>query len=91
MNTGLLRHAVATVLTVYGIETCLTSLRVNKVLSVATVLTVYGIETPLSYYYDKNGLQKLQQCLPFTVLKQVMLNKLQSSTQSCNSAYRLRY
>ena len=55
------------------------------------MLTVYGIETPLSYYYDKNGLQKLQQCLPFTVLKQVMLNKLQSSTQSCNSAYRLRY
>ena len=46
MNTGLLRHAVATVLTVYGIET-------NRLLPlllflwscVATVLTVYGIET----------------------------------------------
>ena len=91
MNTGLLRHAVATVLTVYGIETKTIEIRLFTGFIVATVLTVYGIETPLSYYYDKNGLQKLQQCLPFTVLKQVMLNKLQSSTQSCNSAYRLRY
>ena len=45
INTSLLRYAVATVLTVYGIET-------NKLLyqktwntTVATVLTVYGIET----------------------------------------------
>ena len=46
MDTGFLRSAVATVLTVYGIETaplrersfCLYDL-------VATVLTVYGIET----------------------------------------------
>ena len=44
MNTGLLRHAVATVLTVYGIETCR---KLSPVASwnVATVLTVYGIET----------------------------------------------
>ena len=46
MNTGLLRHAVATVLTVYGIETRYvqgdTSYQRFKV---ATVLTVYGIET----------------------------------------------
>ena len=46
MNTGLLRPAVATVPTVYGIET-----KGNfeddfkKVLAVATVPTVYGIET----------------------------------------------
>ena len=44
MNTGFVRPAVATVLTVYGIET------INKQFkiflnSVATVLTVYGIET----------------------------------------------
>ena len=46
MNTGLLRHAVATALTVYGIET-------NHIVGqykawialVATALTVYGIET----------------------------------------------
>ena len=44
MNTGLLRHAVATVLTVYGIETP----RTNKTCEFRT---------------------KLQQCLPFTVLK----------------------
>ena len=44
MNTGLLRHAVATVLTVYGIETL--HILLNLVhLEVATVLTVYGIET----------------------------------------------
>ena len=44
MNTGLLRHAVATVLTVYGIET-LIAYRENHLYFVATVLTVYGIET----------------------------------------------
>ena len=46
MNTGFLRHAVATVLTVYGIETMTVILM--KTISfrlVATVLTVYGIET----------------------------------------------
>ena len=46
MNTGLLRHAVATVLTVYGIETLsATLLIVSQIKKVATVLTVYGIET----------------------------------------------
>ena len=91
MNTGLLRHAVATVLTVYGIETT----RITR----STLL-----------------LAKLQQCLPFTVLKQIMstFNEavyivatvltvygietsplgavISHQTQaSCNSAYRLRY
>ena len=44
MNTGFLGSAVATVLTVYGIETqvILHLLLLHKV---ATVLTVYGIET----------------------------------------------
>ena len=45
MNTGLLRHAVATVLTVYGIETRQERTSKKSGLSVATVLTVYGIET----------------------------------------------
>ena len=44
MNTGLLRPAVATVLTVYGIETVLPDEQIHRWL-VATVLTVYGIET----------------------------------------------
>ena len=45
MNTGLLRLAVATVLTVYGIETEISFARHGQPLLVATVLTVYGIET----------------------------------------------
>ena len=42
---------VATVLTVYGIET--RSLQpIGTILSVATVLTVYGIETPIVGSYN---------------------------------------
>ena len=44
MNTGFLGPAVATVLTVYGIETLIFPTCI-PVLHVATVLTVYGIET----------------------------------------------
>ena len=44
MNTGFLGPAVATVLTVYGIETVSTSFKFI-LFTVATVLTVYGIET----------------------------------------------
>ena len=43
-----LARGVATVLTVYGIETCPTVLIRTKNISVATVLTVYGIETCIS-------------------------------------------
>ena len=46
MNTGFLRYAVATVLTVYGIETSFTTFYIDYTFyNVATVLTVYGIET----------------------------------------------
>ena len=46
MNTGFIRPAVATVLTVYGIETGYRSGLYHYTYSdVATVLTVYGIET----------------------------------------------
>ena len=46
MNTGFLGPAVATVLTVYGIETQIDLPNPLIVqLTVATVLTVYGIET----------------------------------------------
>ena len=45
MNTGLLRHAVATALTVYGIETTLEAALAKSLDFVATALTVYGIET----------------------------------------------
>ena len=36
---------------------------------VATVLTVYGIETHILIFVSYMDVQKLQQCLPFTVLK----------------------
>ena len=46
INTGFLRHAVATALTVYGIETCPPFLSSSPLSNnVATALTVYGIET----------------------------------------------
>ena len=46
MNTGLLRYAVATAPTVYGIETLYQSLiREFQYRIVATAPTVYGIET----------------------------------------------
>ena len=45
MNTVFLRDAVATVLTVYGIETHKTVSPFTLSTLVATVLTVYGIET----------------------------------------------
>ena len=45
MNTGFLRPAVATALTVYGIETTYITMILSIVLFVATALTVYGIET----------------------------------------------
>ena len=69
MNTGFVRPAVATVLTVYGIETVKRrSERSERVYIVATVLTVYGIETFL-FTQHNFGRQALQQYLPFTVLK----------------------
>ena len=70
MNTGFLRHAVATVLTVYGIETLNNgrTFATQSSSGVATVLTVYGIET-LEYGDGFDDILKLQQCLPFTVLK----------------------
>ena len=51
MNTGLLRYVVATVLTVYGIETLERHL-LEQLILVATVLTVYGIETCLFGFYN---------------------------------------
>ena len=45
INTGFLRPAVATVLTVHGIETHCHKQTHCHLLQVATVLTVHGIET----------------------------------------------
>ena len=69
MNTGFLRDTVATVLTVYGIETDLLVVDILVISYVATVLTVYGIETYRGFFNVDMGLLSLQQYLPFTVLK----------------------
>ena len=46
MNTGFVRPAVVTVLTVYGIETLIMKYNITPdTTCVVTVLTVYGIET----------------------------------------------
>ena len=70
MNTGLLRHAVATVLTVYGIETqfrCIQSFFIlNLCCNSAYRLRYWNIVSP---FQISTGFVPLQQCLPFTVLK----------------------
>ena len=60
---------VATVLTVYGIETIDLKDRTHNSIVVATVLTVYGIETSTRRSRRRRRLARLQQYLPFTVLK----------------------
>ena len=65
--------AVATVLTVYGIET-LDELDGINGSSVATVLTVYGIETGWTDERLLDFPSVLQQYLPFTVLKQLIFD-----------------
>ena len=59
---------VATVLTVYGIETQFPIDLNNFIGVVATVLTVYGIETN-NCWRRSLTVAELQQYLPFTVLK----------------------
>ena len=51
MNTDLLRHAVATAPTVYGIETRNTDVNydIREAVAVATAPTVYGIETGIIF------------------------------------------
>ena len=59
-------------------------------LAVATVLTVYGIETqPQMVHYP--SIIELQQYLPFTVLKHIILESFSWLFTCCNSTYRLRY
>ena len=70
INTGFPDPAVATVLTVYGIETVNISWNGALNFFVATVLTVYGIETLAGIIESFSS--ELQQYLPFTVLKRTM-------------------
>ena len=65
------KRQVATVLTVYGIETICCFLNLLRYKIVATVLTVYGIETTLQEFLVPHvEILLLQQHLPSTELKQ---------------------
>ena len=84
--------AVATVLTVYGIETEVFPKSIRNTHFVATVLTVYGIETLTVCQVFRPYLWWLQQYLPFTVLKHsCVLASPKEYHICCNSTYRLRY
>mgnify|MGYP006972110223 CR=1 FL=1 len=65
---------VATVPTVYGIETVEFRMLLLEQSFVATVPTVYGIETAQEMYGSPLSLLPLQQYLPFTVLKLLIIN-----------------
>ena len=69
MNTGLLRYAVATALTVYGIETFkffTFRLKYHYKLQQRLPFTVLKLDLSFRYIHHDG---KLQQRLPFTVLK----------------------
>ena len=80
---------VATVLTVYGIETHLVlGYERTRELQQSLPFTVLKLEEVNKQF---STLLKLQQCLPFTVLKQALTPLGVTRDDSCNSAYRLRY
>ena len=82
---------VATAPTVYGIETRKSSQSRLEIPRVATAPTVYGIETCISNLIPSITSYKLQQHLPFTVLKHLFIFTSWRENTSCNSTYRLRY
>ena len=93
MNTGFLGPVVATVLTVYGIET---NLRFAYSLSAFSRLQQYLPFTVLKqgnphHFHGNNNM--LQQYLPFTVLKLLHIFRYRTLVDGfrCNSTYRLRY
>ena len=91
MNTGFLGPAVATVLTVYGIETLRTGLVPAKMFLLQQCLPFTVLK--LRRIQEGEIMKLLQQCLPFTVLKLIfyIVNCFTIAYYSCNSAYRLRY
>ena len=68
INTGFLRYAVATVLTVYGIETSYDVSLCNQWWSLQQCLP-FTVLKPNHICNIWLSFRKLQQCLPFTVLK----------------------
>ena len=92
MNTGFVRLAVATVPTVYGIETGNVIVPIKKSSHVATVPTVYGIET----FFSLVTTSRPSSCCNSTYRLRYW-NKWKRSPLiiskfiCCNSTYRLRY
>ena len=84
--------SVATVLTVYGIET-VSSGRISLSSSyVATVLTVYGIETIRDTANRILNLQAVATVLTVYGIETIEINaSIIFLPRCCNSAYRLRY
>ena len=79
-------------LTVYGIETLWVWQQDVRNKHVATALTVYGIETQWFLYNHHQQGSRLQQYLPFTVLKQrYIIENHDTIFRYRNSPYRLRY
>ena len=93
MNTGFVRLAVATVPTVYGIETPKKWTFAKADTRVATVPTVYGIETTtfgVKYTCFDNGVATVPTVYGIETLGHV-LAIITTYSESCNSTYRLRY
>ena len=84
---------VATVLTVYGIETVNDSWSRNRYCQKLQQCLPFTVLKLYRFTIDEFNFITLQQCLPFTVLKRTsLLKRLKKSYfLGCNSAYRLRY
>ena len=59
--------------------------------AVATVFTVHGIETEIAEVNGELKALRLQQSLPFTVLKLDLFSPFMGFLDGCNSLYRSRY
>ena len=81
---------VATVLTVYGIET-ISIVSNNSNTKVATVLTVYGIETSISPPVAVVIYLVVATVLTVYGIETLIQKNIWKNHSSCNSTYRLRY
>ena len=82
---------VATVLTVYGIETVIISVRSSTCLLLQQYLPFTVLKHKQMLHLNNTFSIKLQQYLPFTVLKLYSEYNTLQNILSCNSTYRLRY
>ena len=79
MNTGFLGPAVATVLTVYGIETAIEfSFEISFSFRLLQQYLPFTVLKPITSEFFNHILLLLQQYLPFTVLKQKLITIEQS-------------